>query len=140
METVQYYTAATGGGRMQGREGEQSRTVFQHRQHHDRELDLNEELVGNKAATYFLRVRGEAMSGAGIHDGDMVVVDRSLAPGNGKVVIALLNGEMLIRRFEKQFNKLRLLPETAKLAPIDIDPGCEDFSIWGVVTYVIHRL
>jgi DNA polymerase V len=55
------------------------------------------------------------------------------------VVIAVLNGDMLIRRFEKGFNTMRLVPETTRLAPIDIDPYAE-FSIWGVVTYVIHQV
>jgi len=102
-------------------------------------IDLNEQLVRNKPATFFMRVRGEAMIGAGIHDGDVVIVDRSLKPDSGKVIIASLNGEMLIRRFEKTFNKVRLIPETSKLATIDIDPYAE-FSVWGVVTYVIHSL
>jgi DNA polymerase V len=101
-------------------------------------LDLNEYLIGNKATTFFMRVSGEAMIGAGIFDGDMIVVDRSLKVSNGKVVIAMLNGEMLIRRFEKNYNKIRLLPDTNRLSPIDIDPSGADFSIWGVVTYVIH--
>ncbi|KIC92240.1 LexA family transcriptional regulator [Flavihumibacter sp. ZG627] len=103
-------------------------------------IDLNEQLVRNKPATFFLRVRGDAMIGAGIHDGDLVIVDRSVKPQNGKVVIAVLNGEMLIRRFEKTFNKMRLVPETDRLAAIDIDAGSESFSIWGVVTYVVHSL
>jgi DNA polymerase V len=102
-------------------------------------IDLNEQLIRNKPATFFMRVRGEAMIGAGIHDGDVVIVDRSLKPDSGKVVIASLNGEMLIRRFEKNFNKVRLIPETTRLATIDIDPYAE-FSVWGVVTYVIHAL
>jgi DNA polymerase V len=102
-------------------------------------IDLNEQLIRNKPATFFMRVRGEAMIGAGIHDGDVVIVDRSLKPDSGKVIIASLNGEMLIRRFEKNFNKMRLIPETTRLATIDIDPYAE-FSVWGVVTYVIHAL
>lgn len=104
----------------------------------ERGIDLNEQLIRNKPATFFLRVRGDAMIGAGIHDGDTVIVDRSIKPVSGKVIIATLNGEMLIRRFEKTFNKMRLIPETNRLSPIDIDPACEDFSVWGVVTYVIH--
>ncbi len=106
----------------------------------ERGIDLNEQLIRNKPATFFLRVRGEAMIGAGIHDGDLVIVDRSVKPQNGKVVIAVLHGDMLIRRFEKTFNKMRLIPETDRLAAIDIDPACEDFAIWGVVTYVVHEL
>lgn len=105
----------------------------------ERGIDLNEQLVRNKPATFFMRVNGDAMVGAGIFDGDVVIVDRSLKPQSGKVVIANLNGEMLIRRMEKVFNKVRLLPETTKLAPIEVDPGGE-FSVWGVVTYVIHAL
>jgi DNA polymerase V len=103
----------------------------------ERGIDLNEQLIRNKPATFFMRVRGDAMVGAGIHDGDVVIVDRSIKAVNGKVIIAILNGEMLIRRLEKTFNKLRLIPETPKLASIDIDPYAE-FSVWGVVTYVIH--
>jgi DNA polymerase V len=105
----------------------------------ERGIDLNEQLVRNKPATFFMRVRGDAMINAGIHDGDVVIVDRSIRPVSGKVIIATLNGEMLIRRFEKAINKVRLIPETKKLAAIDIDPYAE-FSVWGVVTYVIHGL
>ena len=104
----------------------------------ERGIDLNEQLVRNKPATFFMRVRGDAMVGAGIHDGDIVIVDRSLKAVSGKVVIATLNGEMLIRRLEKTFNKIRLLPETSKLSPIDVDTSGNEFAIWGVVTYSIH--
>jgi DNA polymerase V len=68
-----------------------------------------------------------------------VIVDRSIKPSSGKIVIAVLNGDMLIRRLDKGFNKMRLLPETNRLAPIEVDPFAE-FSIWGVVTYVIHQV
>jgi len=104
----------------------------------ERGIDLNEQLVRNKPATFFMRVRGDAMVGAGIHDGDIVIVDRSLKAVSGKVVIATLNGEMLIRRLEKTFNKIRLLPETSKLSPIEVDTSGNEFAIWGVVTYAIH--
>jgi DNA polymerase V len=107
--------------------------------HAERGVDLNEQLIRNKPATFFMRVNGEAMIGAGIFDGDMVIVDRSIKPTSGKIVIAVLNGDMLIRRFEREFNKIRLVPETKKLAPIDIDPYAE-FTVWGVVTYVIHEV
>ena len=105
----------------------------------ERGIDLNEELIRNKPATFFMRMRGDAMVGAGIHNGDMVIVDRSLKAVSGKIVIATLNGEMMIRRLEKTFNKLRLLAESPKLSTIEIDASCTDFSIWGVVTYVIHQ-
>src|SRR5579863_5526478 len=106
----------------------------------ERGIDLNEQLIRNKPATFFMRVSGEAMTGAGIFSGDVVIVDRSIPAASGKVVIATLNGEMLIRRFEKNFNRIRLLPETPRLSPIDIDLSGAEFSVWGVVTYVIHAL
>ena len=106
----------------------------------ERGIDLNEQLVRNKPATFFMRVSGDTMIGAGIFNGDVVIVDRSVKATSGKVVIATLNGEMLIRRLEKTFNKIRLVPETDRLSPIDVDLSGSEFSIWGVVTYVIHSL
>jgi DNA polymerase V len=93
-----------------------------------------------KPDNFFMQVSGDAMMGAGIFHGDVVIVDRSVKAASGKVVIATLNGEMLIRRLEKTFNKIRLVPETTRLSPIDVDLSGSDFSIWGVVTYVIHAL
>src|ERR1043165_810767 len=93
----------------------------------ERGIDLNEQLIRNKPATFFMRVKGDAMTGAGIHDGDVVIVDRAVKAMSGRVIIAALNGEMLIRRLEKTFNKMRLLPETSKLSPIDIDPMNSEF-------------
>jgi DNA polymerase V len=106
----------------------------------ERGIDLNEQLVRNKPATFFMRVSGDAMTGAGIFNGDVVIVDRSVKAVSGKVIIANLNGEMLIRRLEKTLNKIRLVPETPKLSPIDVDISGAEFAIWGVVTYVIHAL
>ena len=103
-------------------------------------IDLNEQLIRNRPATFFMRVSGDAMIGAGIFHGDVVIVDRSIKAANGKVVIASLNGEMLIRRLERTFNKIRLVPETARLSPIDVDISGAEFSIWGVVTFVIHAV
>jgi DNA polymerase V len=106
----------------------------------ERGIDLNEQLIRNKPATFFMRVNGDAMTGAGIFSGDVVIVDRSVKASSGKVVIATLNGEMLIRRFEKGISRIRLIPETPRLSPIDVDPSSSEFSIWGVVTYTIHSL
>jgi DNA polymerase V len=106
----------------------------------ERGIDLNEQLIRNKPATFFMRVSGDAMTGAGIFNGDIVIVDRSAKVASGKVVIACLNGEMLIRRLEKTFNKIRLVPETPNLSPIDVDLSGAEFAIWGIVTYVIHSL
>lgn len=105
----------------------------------ERGIDLNERLIKNKPATFFMRVSGNSMSDACIHDGDIVIVDRSIKPQSGKIIIAVLNGEMLIRRFEKTFHRIRLVPETPKLSPIEISEYA-DFSVWGVVTYVIKNV
>jgi DNA polymerase V len=106
----------------------------------ERGIDLNEELINNKPATFFLKMNGDAMVNAGIFNGDVLIVDRSLKAMSGKVVVVTLNGEMLIRRLEKAFNKIRLIPETNKLSAIDVDLNSCEFAIWGVVTYVIHAV
>ena len=105
----------------------------------ERGIDLNEQLIRNKPATFFMRVSGNSMINAGIFDGDIVIVDRSVKPQNGKIVIAVIDGEMLIRRYEQTLNKLRLVPETAKLATIDVSEF-SDFKIWGVVIHIIRSL
>jgi DNA polymerase V len=102
----------------------------------DRGIDLNQQLVRNKPATFFMRVQGNSMINACIHDGDIVIVDRGLKPETGQIIIALLDGEMLIRRYERNRQRIRLLPETNKLSPIEIT-DLSVFSIWGVVTYII---
>jgi len=104
----------------------------------ERGIDLNEELIHNKPATFFMRVSSDAMKASGIYIGDVVIVDRSLKAANGKVIIATFGGEMLIRRFEKVNNKVRLLADN-NLSPIDVDSSCDGFAVWGVVTYVIHK-
>jgi len=102
----------------------------------DKGIDLNEQLIRNKPATFFMRVQGSSMINSCIHDGDIVIVDRSIQPQSGKIIIAVVDGEMLIRRLEKTMNKLRLIPETPRLSPMEVS-AYSDFSIWGVVTYVI---
>src|SRR6187551_3382660 len=105
----------------------------------ERGIDLNEQLIRNKPATFFMRVSGNSMINAGIYDGDIVIVDRSIKPQNGKIVIAVIDGEMLIRRYEQTLNRLRLIPETSKLSPIEVNEF-NDFKVWGVVTCVIRAL
>ena len=105
----------------------------------ERGIDLNEQLIRNKPATFFMKVSSGSMLNAGIFDGDIVIVDRSIKPMNGKIVIAVIDGEMLIRRYEKTINRLRLIPETPKLAAIDVSEFM-DFKIWGVVICVIRNM
>ena len=94
----------------------------------------------NRSSSFYVEVTAEVMMNAGINKGDIVLVDRQIKPENGRIVIAILNGETLIRRFEKINNKIRLIPETPRLAAIDVDPNACDFFIWGVVTHVIQKI
>ncbi len=105
----------------------------------ERGIDLNEQLIRNKPATFFMRISGNSMINAGIFDGDIAIVDRSIKPVNGKIVIAVVDGDMLIRRYEKTFNKLRLIPETTKLSVIEVSEFGE-VSIWGVVMHIIRNV
>jgi DNA polymerase V len=105
----------------------------------ERGIDLNEQLIINKPATFFMRVSSNSMVNAGICDGDVVIVDRSIKPANGKIVIAIVDGELLIRRYEQTMNKLRLVPESSNLAAIDVNEFSQ-YSVWGVVTCVIRMI
>ncbi len=102
-------------------------------------LDLNQHLIRHPAATFFVRVSGESMLGAGIHPGDLLVVDRALEPAHGKVVIAVVNGELTVKRLCIREGQVRLLAENERYAPIVLS-GDMDLQIWGVVTNVIHPL
>lgn len=103
----------------------------------ERGIDLNEQLIKNKPATFFLRVNSDAMSDAGIHVGDVAIVDRSLEAKNGKIVIAVVDGELLIRKLEVTESKKLLHAANKKLHSIDVT---ESLKLWGVVTYVIHNV
>jgi DNA polymerase V len=105
----------------------------------DRGIDLNEELVKNKPATFFFRMKGDAMQDAGIFDNDVLIVDRSLKLSNGKIIVAILNGELLVRRFHKNFSSAFLIPENNRYKTINL-AEFTDFALWGVVTFVIHQV
>lgn len=103
------------------------------------ELDLNEHLIENPSATFFVRVSGSSMEDAGIHDGDILVVDRSLEARDGRVVIAVLDGELSVKRLSIEDGEPILKPENSDYEPIKINRQ-NDLHIWGVVTNVIHEL
>jgi DNA polymerase V len=105
----------------------------------DQDMDLNDQLVRNKAATYFFRMKGDAMREAGIYDGDILIVDRSLKLAEGKVIVAILNGELLVRRFHRNFTAAFLIPENSRYKPINL-AEFSDFFVWGVVVHTIHTL
>jgi DNA polymerase V len=102
-------------------------------------LDLNEHLVRHPAATFFVRVQGDSMTGAGIQHGDLLVVDRSLEPKSGAVVIAVVNGELTVKRLKADSGEVWLVPETPDYPPLEIREGM-DLTIWGVVAHVVHSL
>jgi DNA polymerase V len=105
----------------------------------DRKLDLNEYLIRNPSATFLVRVNGNSMVNAGIFDGDILIVDRSLEASDGKVVIGVINGEFTVKRILKKGKRLFLLPENEKFKPIEITEDM-DFKTWGVVVYTIHKI
>ncbi len=102
-------------------------------------LDLNKYLIKHPAATFFVRVTGDSMMGAGIYSGDLLVVDRSLEPRDKSVVIAVIDGELTVKRIRIGKNKITLEPENENYSVQQITEDT-DFQVWGVVTNVIHAL
>lgn len=102
------------------------------------QLDLNDLLIRNPAATFFVRVAGDSMTGVGINDHDILVVDRSLEPVHGKIIIAAVNGELTVKRLVKTDHSCKLVAENPNYPPLEVT---EDLScvVWGVVTSVIHQ-
>jgi len=100
-------------------------------------IDLNEELIANPVATFFIRVKGHSMKNVCINDEDVLIVDRSLAVRNGDIVVAVIDGELTVKRFNKLNDKIILQSENPEYPPLVI-ANERDFSIWGVVTTVIH--
>jgi len=105
----------------------------------EKNLDLNELLIKNPSATFFVKVEGDSMSDIRIQTGDTLIVDRALEAKDKNIVIATINGELTVKRVWIANNKVFLKPENDKFSPIEITEEM-DFDIWGVVTYVIHKL
>lgn len=108
----------------------------------ERRLDLNQHCIHHPEATFFLRVSGHSMTGAGIHDNDIIVVDRSLKPAHGKIVVAILDGEFTVKRLSREScagGHPALLPENDDYPRIEVQEG-QELEIWGVATFVIHAL
>ncbi len=101
-------------------------------------LDVGDYLVKNPTATFFVRVQGDSMVGAGIHPDDILVVDRSLAARHNTIIIAVLNGEFTVKRLYKKGGDIRLVPENPRYASLSIRDG-DEFAVWGVVAHVLHK-
>ena len=102
-------------------------------------ISLDRELVKNREATFYARVDGDSMIGAGLEDGDLLVIDRSLNPVNGKIAVCLINGDFTVKRIKKEKHKLFLVPENKKYKKIEIKEENE-LVIWGIVEYVIKKV
>ncbi len=102
-------------------------------------LDLNDYLIINPASTFLVRVTGDSMINSGIYSGDLLIVDRSLEPKDGNIVIAVIDGELTVKKLRFIKNKLTLVPENPKYKPIEINENMS-FEVWGVVSTVIHPL
>ncbi len=102
-------------------------------------LDLNDLLIKHPEATFFVRVEGDSMINAGIYHDDILVVDRSIPPSNNKVVIAVVFGELTVKRLARKQDKIFLIAENPNYEPIEVTSEME-MQIWGVATHVVHEL
>jgi len=102
----------------------------------DLTIDLNKHLIKHPSATFYGRVKGFSLKNAGIDDGDLLVIDRSLEPTNGKIAVCYIDGEFTAKRIKLNKKELWLMPENEDYKPIKIENET-DFIIWGMVTHVI---
>lgn len=105
----------------------------------EKRIDLNEELIQHREATFFLRVRGHSMVGAGIDDGDELIVDRAIKPEHGRIVVAAVDGELTVKRFYQRGGVVKLVAESQAFPDIEFKDG-QEMVIWGVVTKVIKSV
>ena len=102
-------------------------------------ISLDKELVKNKEATFYAKVSGDSMVDAGLDDGDLLVIDRSLSPENGKIAICFIDGDFTVKRIKKEKDKFYLIPENKNYKKIRIKKE-DTLLIWGIVTYVIKKI
>lgn len=107
--------------------------------HTQKRIDLNEHLIYNKEATFLFRVKGDSMIGAGIYEGDALLVDRSIQAKHSHIVLAVLNNEFTVKRLHHQHGIIKLLPENPHYPALPVTEG-DELLIWGVVTYNLHKL
>ncbi|WBU90397.1 LexA family protein [Cellulophaga omnivescoria] len=102
-------------------------------------ISLDKELIKNPEATFFARVSGESMIGAGLENNDLLVIDRSLEPAHNKIAVCYLDGEFTVKRLKVENNLVWLQPENPNYKPIQITEE-NNFIIWGIVTNVIKKV
>lgn len=105
----------------------------------DSALDLNKELIKNPSSTFYGRVKGNSMVNAGINDGDILIIDKSIPPSDGKKAVCYIDGEFTIKTLQVNKNGIFLMPANSDFKPIKVSEE-NDFIVWGVVTFVIHKV
>jgi len=106
--------------------------------HMDVSLDINEYLVKHPSSTFYIYVKGDSMINAGIFDGDLMIVDRSLEVKSNSIVVAVINGEFTVKKIKKDSGNIYLIPDNKNYKPILLEDSM-DFQIWGIVTHTIHH-
>lgn len=101
-------------------------------------IDLNHELIHHPAATFYGRVSGDSMIGEGIEEGDILVIDRSLEPGDGDLAVCCVDGDFTLKRISLRDGQVWLIPSNEAFDPILVTPDCR-FEVWGIVTYTIKQ-
>ncbi len=102
-------------------------------------ISLDKELIKNKEATFFVRVSGQSMIGAGLDDNDLLIVDKSLEPEHNKIAVCFIDGEFTVKRLKVETDSIWLQPENPNYKPIKITEE-NNFLIWGIVTYIIKKV
>ena len=103
----------------------------------DNRLNLNDYVIANPRSTYFVKVSGDSMVGAGIFSGDILVVDRSVPAVDNRIVVAMVDGEFMVKRLRQHKNSMYLISENSHYPPIEVLD--QDLMIWGVVTFSVHK-
>lgn len=101
-------------------------------------LSLDEHLIQHREATFFVRAKGNSMTGAGIFDGDLLVVDKSLTPSSGDIVIAVMDGDLTVKRFIRRGDRVILKPENPRFKEVELQDG-QELQVWGVVTSTVKK-
>ncbi len=104
----------------------------------DVSLDLNKHLIKHPSATFYARVKGDSMINAGIYDGDLLIVDRALDIYDNCIAVCIIDGEFTVKRLKKKSDKILLIPENEEYKAIEVSEF-NDFEVWGIVAYVIHK-
>lgn len=102
-------------------------------------LDLNRALIKNPSSTFYAKVKGESMTGDGVNDGDLLVIDKSITPYQNCLAVCFLNGEFTLKRVKIDGEVIWLVPSNEKFKPIKVDKENE-FTIWGIVAYIVKKV